>query len=156
MGWRIIAALMAGLAVQLGLTLVHLVRLVVFLDFNQGLMGGLSGVLLNAFCSGLVVGAIARTRPILLGVLNAANPFSGFLFYYIILLISGALAALDHNGFAAGLITFAWGKLWPHFAFHFSSVLLASIIGASIGVGFNRPRRAASSGTDQPDRSREF
>lgn len=156
MGWRVFAALLAGLVVQLGLALVHLVRLVVFLDFHQGLMGGMSGVLLNAFLSGLVVGAIAQTRPILLGVLNAANPFSGFLFYYIILLISGFLAAFDHNGFAGGLIAFAWGKLWPHFAFHFDSVLLASIIGASIGVAFNPPRRAASTGTGRPDRSREF
>jgi hypothetical protein len=155
MGWRMFAALMAGLAVQLGLALVHLVRLVMFLDFHQGLMGGLDGVVLNAFLSGLVVGAIARCRPVLLGVLNAANPFSGFLFYYIILLISGALAAFDQNGFAGGLIAFAWSKLWPHFALHFAAVLLASVIGASLGVAFNPPRRAVSNGTGRPDRSPE-
>lgn len=155
MFWRMIAALLAGLAVQLGLTLIHLVRLVVFLDFHQGLLGGMAGVALNGFCSGLVVGAIARCRPVLLGVLNAANPFGGFLFYYFILLISGALAALDHNGFASGLVLFAWNRLWPHFLLHFAIILLASIIGAGAGVAFNRPR-AVSAGTGPPDRFREF
>jgi len=137
-GWRIAAALLAGLAVQLGLALVHLVRLVVFLDFHQGLMAGFYGLLLNAFLSGLVVGAIARTRPVLLGVLNAANPFSGYLFTYVLLVAFAALAAADRNGFAGSLIIYAWGKLWRHFALNFAATMLASIIGTALGTALSR------------------
>jgi hypothetical protein len=146
MGWRIAAALLAGLAVQLGLSLIRLVRLLVFLDFHQGLMAGFYGLLLSAFCSGLVMGAIARTRPVLLGVLNAANPFSGYLFTYVLLMAFGALAAADQNGFAGSLIAYAWGKLWRHFALNFAATMLASIIGALIGtaLGTALSRRASA------------
>jgi hypothetical protein len=143
MSWRIVAALLAGLAVQYGLALIHLVRLVVFLDFHQGLLAGMEGLLLSAFLSGLVVGAIARTRPLALGVLNAANPFGGYLFSYVLLLVFGWLAAFEQNSFAGSLIVFAWNNLWPNFLLHFSATLLASVVGTSIGVVFNRPRPAA-------------
>ena len=155
MGWRIAAALLAGLAVQYALALIHLVRLVVFLDFHQGLMAGMDGLLLSAFLSGLVVGAIARTRPVLLGVLNAVNPFGGYLFSYILLLVLGWLAAVDQNGFAGSLISYAWNNLWPHFLLHFTATLLSSVLGAYLGVVFNRPRRVSRCETDPPDKYRE-
>jgi hypothetical protein len=131
------------LAVQYGLALIHLVRLVVFLDFHQGLLAGTDGLLLSAFLSGLVVGAIAQTRPVVFGVLNAANPLGGYLFSYILLLVFGWLAAFEQNSLAGSLIVYAWNNLWPHFLLHFSATLLASLLGTSIGVAFNRPRRAA-------------
>ena len=147
MNWRILSALLAGLAVQLGVKLFHLIQLVVFHDLpplhHDGPLSGLVTILLAGLISGLAVGAIAQARAVPLGALNAVTPLGFYVLYYLGFLTFGYAVAGGDSGFVGALITLAWQKLWLRYTLHFAAGLLASIAGASIGAALNpRPRAA--------------
>lgn len=147
MSWRYAAALLAGLAVQLGVKLVHLVRLVVFHDMppyhHPGLMPGIGNILLTALVSGLVVGLIARRHGVALGALNALTPLGFYLVDYLGFLAFGLALSGGDGGFVGGLITLAWQTYWLRYLLHFAAALLASIAGASLGAALSPAPRAA-------------
>ena len=141
MTWRIAAALLAGLAVQLGIRLAEMVRLFtlhILPPLHPGLMAGMGVVMLAGIGSGLVVGAIAQRRPVLLGVLNALTPLGFYLLYYLGFLLTGLTVAGGDSGFVTALLVLTWQKLWLHYTLHAAATLLTSIIGASLGAAFSK------------------
>ena len=148
MSWRYVVALLAGLAVQLGVKLAHLIRLVVFHDLppyqHPGLMAGTGGILLSAAVSGLVVGLVARRQGAMLGALNALTPLGFYLIYYLGFLAFGLAVSGGDGGFVGGLIALAWQTFWLRYLLHFAAALLASIAAASLGVALSPARVAAA------------
>jgi hypothetical protein len=147
MTWRFVSALLAGLVIQLLLPLYHLVQLFVFQDLPaphpQGLWDGVVVLLAVGLASGLAVGVMAGSRPLLLGAVNALTPLGFYVLYYIGFLIYGLIVSGGDSGFAGGLIVLMWQKLWLTYLVHFAVKLAASVAGAWVGVALTPAPRAA-------------
>ncbi|MDR3505656.1 MAG: hypothetical protein P4L52_05390 [Acidocella sp.] len=144
--WRLTAAVLAGLVVQLGVKLFHLIQLLAFQDlpdrppgfqYHTLTIAGGGKALAVGLVSGFVAGAIARRRGALVGTLNALAPYGFYVLYYLGFIVFAA-AIGGQGGFVTGMLTLAWQKMWLRYVAGFAITLAASIIGASIGAALRR------------------
>lgn len=146
--WRITTAVLAGLVVQLGVKLFHLIQIFVFQDLPNSppgfqyhtltMAGGLKALIVG-LASGFVAGAVARRRSVLVGTFNAIAPYGFYVLYYLGF-IAFAAAIGGQSGFINGMLTLAWQKMWLRYVTGFAITLAASIIGASLGAALRRER----------------
>jgi hypothetical protein len=146
--WRCAVAILAGLLVQLGVKLFHLVQLLVFQDLPNTppgfqyhtltMAGGIKAMAIG-LASGFVAGAIARRRGVLVGTLNAVAPLGFYLLYYLGF-IAFAAAIGGQSGFVTGMVALAWQKMWLRYVLSFAVTLMASIIGANLGAMVRQER----------------
>jgi len=146
--WRCAVAVLAGLLVQLGVKLFHLVQLLVFQDLPNTppgfqyhtltMAGGIKALAIGVV-SGFVAGAIARRRGVLVGTLNAVAPLGFYLLYYLGF-IAFAAAIGGQGGFINGMLALAWQKMWLRYVLSFAVTLIASIVGASLGAMIRQER----------------